>query len=200
MLAAGMLTVLVWGGCSVEKHYALLSFFFDGVPEPATPEEQALAQRAGERPLPGGGQLVSAHTAFLDRRCAECHGDRASFGFTTTGFSDLDARVCAKCHAGVEQAPHPHGPVAAGVCLACHDPHASRYPLLLVDTSPALCLSCHQHELEGSLATPIHADLSRDCLECHNGHGSDRPYLLRPPDTWAADIPPPPPDPAEPET
>jgi predicted CXXCH cytochrome family protein len=185
-VVAGALLILVWGGCSVEKHYALLSFFFDGVPEPLTPEMQALAERTGGSRLTAG-RMASAHTAFLDRRCAECHGDQADFGFTTTGFSALGNETCLRCHDQKTQPPtFLHGPVALGACLVCHDAHASLYPVLLVKPSPALCLDCHEPEVRGSTSTPGHEDLSRDCLECHYGHGGEQHYLLRPradPDT-----------------
>ena len=178
-MVAGALLILVWGGCSVEKHYELLSFFFDGVPEPLPPEVQGLAQGAGGSRLVAG-RMVSAHTAYLDRRCAACHGDQANFGFTTTGFSDLGNEACLRCHDQEAEPPaFLHGPVALGACLVCHDAHASSYPVLLVKPSPALCLDCHGPELQGATSTPVHANLSRDCLECHYGHGGEQRYLLR---------------------
>jgi predicted CXXCH cytochrome family protein len=179
-LVAGALLILVWGGCSVEKHYELLSFFFDGVPEPLTPEMQALADRAGGGSRLTAGRMASAHTAYLDRRCVECHGDQANFGFTTTGFSDLGEQACLRCHDQEAKPPaFEHGPVALGACLVCHDAHASLYPVLLVKPSPALCLDCHDPQLGGVPSTPGHEDPSRDCLECHYGHGGERHYLLR---------------------
>jgi len=178
-VVAGALVILVWGGCSVEKNYELLSFFFDGVPEPPSPEMQALAEHVGRSRLTPG-RVGSAHTAFLDRRCTECHGDQANFGFTTTGFAELGNEACPRCH---DQVARPraflHGPVASGVCLDCHHAHSSIYPVLLRKRSPALCLNCHVLASQGAPSTPAHEDLGRDCLECHHGHGSEQQYLLR---------------------
>ena len=200
LLVACALVSLIWGGCSVEKHYELLSFFFDGVPEPPPPGTQRLAQGAGGSRLVAA-RTVSAHTAYLDRRCADCHGDQGNFGFTTSGFSDLGEDACLRCH---EQEAEPpaflHGPVALGACLVCHDAHASSYPVLLVKPSPALCLECHEPELQGAPSTPDHEDLSRDCLECHYGHGSEQRYLLRPSVNWVRGNAPPAVSPADPDT
>ncbi len=182
--------VLVWGGCSVEQNYALLSFFFDGVPSPPSDERRPVGEAAGGPLAPA--RRVSMHTAFADRRCAECHGDRARFGFATEGFSDLDDSTCLRCHDYVlQEHAFLHGPVAAAACLACHHPHESRHPLLLVDASPALCLECHQPQIQGAPLSGVHTDLDRNCLECHHGHGGADRHLLRPP-TPIADARPPP--------
>ncbi len=184
-----LLAVTVWGGCSVEKHYEVLSFFFDGVPPPATPEEQALAEGTVSGPgrTPGVSGIVSAHQAYLDRRCALCHGDQANFGFTTSGFSDIGGDACLECHPSVlEDLRVLHGPVAVNACVACHDPHVSAYPKLLTAASPHLCLQCHQAELQGVPPNEYHQDTTRDCLDCHEAHGGDLPFLLKPADTWSA--------------
>lgn len=182
--AAFAALLCVWAGCSVDEHYKLLSFFFDGVPPPLTPEQRAEAARRGGAAA-GAARMVSSHPAYVAHRCAECHGDRSSFGFTTTGFTDLDAGACVSCHGDMSSTPHVHGPVAAGNCLWCHVPHESQYPHLLIIDSPALCLRCHQLELDNVAVSPAHENLGRNCLECHYAHGGDDPYFLRPADTWS---------------
>lgn len=179
IVAAAAATVL-WSACSVEKDYETLSFFFDGVPESGS--EEAADGAGGAAGISGAGTgPVSSHSAYVDRRCESCHGDRASFGFYTTGFSDLGDDTCLPCHSDVDQGfDQVHGPVAAGLCLGCHEAHISRYPKLLVDASPSLCLGCHGTELDQSpRPSPAHADLGRDCLDCHGGHGGSGTYLLR---------------------
>lgn len=173
------LALAVWGGCSVEKNYKVLSFFFDGVPNPNEGGSQA-----GARPAGGGafvaGTMVSAHTAYLDHRCVQCHGDQAQFGFATSGFSNLDELICVTCHYQLlEGMAFTHGPVAAGMCLTCHDPHASPYPALLKETGPALCVKCHDLAASEDPIIPEHEDLGRNCLDCHYGHGGELPYLLK---------------------
>jgi predicted CXXCH cytochrome family protein len=179
------IAVAAFAGCSIEKHHELLSFFFDGVPEPVAYGPEA----AGGGPGPGGrvaaSQIVSSHSAFTERRCEDCHGETGGFGLVVTGFSELDATVCRNCHGEIQGAyPRTHGPVAARECLWCHWPHESPNPYLLVEAPPDLCLGCHGFELRGLPQPPEHEDLGRDCLDCHRGHGSERPYFLKPPDTW----------------
>jgi predicted CXXCH cytochrome family protein len=172
---------LIWGGCSVEKHYDVLNFFFDGVPEPVSEETGAAGTVGGGRGTAGGGP-VSSHSAYIARRCETCHGDRASFSFVTSGFSDVDDAVCMQCHQEVVDAElRLHGPVAVQACLFCHQPHVSPHPNLLVDASPGLCLRCHLPEVQGAPSSQAHEDLTRDCLECHFGHGGSDRYYLRPP-------------------
>lgn len=177
-------TLLAWGGCSVEKNYKVLSFFFDGVPEPASVQRQAAAEReGGSRVIPK--TVVSWHTAYVERRCSACHGDKTSFGFTTSGFADLDGHACGKCHPDATAAPFPHGPVAAFQCTACHEPHEAGYPHLLIAASPQLCLRCHGNEFGDEPPESVHGDLARDCLLCHLAHGGDNGSFLRPRETWA---------------
>ena len=171
--------VIVVAGCSVEKNHELLSFFFDGVPEPGTGVPGAAgAAGTGGRPAPR--PIVSSHSAFRERRCEDCHGETGGFGLVVTGFSDLDATVCRNCHGQVlEQYPRMHGPVAAQECLWCHWPHESTNPYLLAQAPPDLCLGCHGFELRGLPQPPEHADLGRDCLDCHRGHGGPQRYFLK---------------------
>lgn len=175
---------IVWSGCDVDRNHGTLSFFFDGVPEPAptmvdgAPGSSPFGRAS--RVSPGGA--VSAHSAYLERRCTECHGERARFGFTTDGFANMGADTCIDCHEPALDMRLLHGPVAIGECLMCHEAHVSANPLLLIEPSPALCLACHDQEMLAEGPTPHHADLARDCLDCHHGHGGDEPYFLRPPE------------------
>jgi predicted CXXCH cytochrome family protein len=176
-----LLAAATWGGCSVEEHYALLSVFFDGVPDPN--------QKAGVGRRTGGGLVIqSAHTAFADRRCSECHGETGRFTFSVSGFTGLDGTVCLRCHADVpSEHEHMHGPVAAKACLWCHDPHESQFEHLLKTTSPAMCLDCHQFHLDGQFQIPEHEDLERDCMDCHDPHGGIDRFFLKPPEAEASD-------------
>ncbi len=181
LTAAALLFAVLgtWAGCSIEQHYGVLSFFFDGVPQPGSATIATGDVGPSGRRVPGTPALtLSAHAAYAERRCEECHGPSTNFGFVVSGFSELGNETCAGCHDDVQRTwPRVHGPVAAGDCLWCHQPHESRFPALLVRGSPDLCLQCHLFELEESLSAP-HEDLQRDCLSCHRGHGGDNPYFL----------------------
>lgn len=180
LLLAG---VAAWTACSVEKNYELLNFFFDGVPAPAAISDGAPTGRT--RPGgPAAAVRVSAHTAYLQRRCAACHGDSARFGLFASGFTQLDASVCMQCHEPVLTAyPRVHGPVAAEACLWCHQPHESPYAFLLAAPSPDVCMRCHRLQMIEEAPQPHHEDLHRDCLDCHLGHGGPDRYFLRPAET-----------------
>jgi predicted CXXCH cytochrome family protein len=179
---AAVAVVIVLAGCNAEKHYELLSFFFDGVPEPGS-AAGAPGTPLGQ-PGPGGRArrlaTVSAHSAYAERRCENCHGDTGGFGLVVSGFSQLGADVCRSCHTEVlTEYPRTHGPVAAQECLWCHRAHESPYPRLLAQPSPDLCLGCHGFELRSLPQPPEHEDLGRNCLDCHHGHGGQQRYFLR---------------------
>ena len=60
-----------------------------------------------------------------------------------------------------------HDPFGKANFSACHEPHSSERPALLVDSEAAVCESCH----ENALAThefPGAADFA--CGDCHDPH------------------------------
>lgn len=90
----------------------------------------------------------------------------------------------AGCHQGIAAGEKVHAPVAAGNCRACHLPHGSAAPHLLVKAVPELCLDCHDAIANRMmLAKSRHAPLyrKRSCLECHVVHASPHPSLLSAP-------------------
>jgi predicted CXXCH cytochrome family protein len=183
-LIAVALAAAAWGGCSAEKHYQLLSFFFDGVPEPGGGPGAAGPIQAGPGAI-GVLAVVSSHPDYVDGRCQECHGESAALGLAVNWFSELDSTSCAACHdPALDVYPYRHGPVAANECLWCHEAHESTYPYLLVAESPDMCLACHRFELLGFPQPPEHDDLGRDCLDCHHAHGGDEKYFLKPREAW----------------
>jgi predicted CXXCH cytochrome family protein len=169
-----LLLAVIWLGCSVEKHYKLLSFFFDGVPDPAL---VAAGRTELERVRAAGGTIY-AHEPYAQERCDECHRDsRGSM------LIKVPPTVCGNCHTGVgEQHRFVHGPVAAGACLWCHAPHESTTKSLLRASAVQLCSQCHSQTLGTQRSTiPEHSDPERNCLDCHYGHGgSDRFFLTYP--------------------
>jgi predicted CXXCH cytochrome family protein len=156
-------------GCSQQKRYELLTFFFDGVPAPAGVDT-------------GGAQLVShLHKPYADGQCASCHGTddmEMSIGRAVT-IAEISSNVCLKCHEKVRASyPVMHGPVAAAECLICHAPHESPVAHVLRAPAPTLCAQCHTPENMQS-DRPEHKDMSADCLGCHSGHGGATHGLLR---------------------
>ncbi len=93
-----------------------------------------------------------------------------------------------------------HGPVAAGKCMDCHDPHASDNAGLLKKEPAALCLDCHAdvkkkphvdrrvlrrrapagRREEGEAAEdPLRRGKPFYCASCHEPHRSELPRLNR---------------------
>ncbi len=111
------------------------------------------------------------HPGFLEGECGECHDGGAGGGMAPGSHPDL----CHSCHDRKDEARFLHGPVGAGQCTFCHDPHGSSEPAFLSAGGGKLCRSCHDQP--GSSA---HMKDSREraCTECHNPHGSGKKFFL----------------------
>jgi predicted CXXCH cytochrome family protein len=157
-------------GCSIEKNYKVLSFFFDGVPNPDAMKNASAAERqAAMRQSP----TYVVHAPFAQEKCDQCHAGMQ--------FGQLSSAVCLKCHAEKPgQHEFMHGPVAAGACLWCHSPHESAFASLLKQDARSTCVQCHAPGMLHSTRVPEHADAARSCLDCHDGHGGSVRYFLRP--------------------
>lgn len=162
----------LWFGCSPKKHYKLLSFFFDGVPNPDDPQSSAAGPGGRGRPA----LLSVMHAPYQQNKCDACHTSRNAFEIISTPGEDK----CFACHEKVkDQHAFLHGPVAANRCLWCHDPHRSNVPSLLRVAAGRLCRECHTQELLDP-SVPEHLDEKKDCLQCHAGHGGSDRYFLKP--------------------
>ncbi len=78
--------------------------------------------------------------------------------------------VCTDCH-DVTPKLSAHEPVRRGRCVACHSPHASSRPHLLVKEGAGLCVRCHDRG--AAKWKKIHADAGAegmDCFDCHDAH------------------------------
>ncbi|GMU21889.1 MAG: hypothetical protein AMXMBFR13_19770 [Phycisphaerae bacterium] len=186
LLSSAVLSVVTLvAACSdPQSRYRVLSFFFDGVPEPGaappprgyqprlSPAAQAMAGAAEERPA--AIPLTYSHVPYRDNRCDVCHNPGSGLLFRTA-----QEGLCRKCHPDVPgEVPFVHGPVAVDDCLACHSPHAAAWPGLLVQDPAKLCLRCH---VRAELTTgPHHATIdTRACGDCHKPHGGADRFFLR---------------------
>ena len=178
IVAAGVCAAVVgWAGCSAERDYKTLSFFFDGVPDPhakaatrvSTDEIAEMSPEARKR-LP----VRSIHKPYADEQCTACHAQTAQVFAVAQ-----DSNMCMTCHKPVlDEYPVMHGPIVGKACLWCHEPHESASPNLLKTTGAALCAQCHERELL-SRKTPGHLSESGSCLDCHTGHGGHKAPFLR---------------------
>lgn len=158
-------------GCSPQKRYEVLTFFFDGVPTPGGMDVRDES----------GALVTHLHEPYAAGKCGECHGsdDLEMSIARPVNISDIPSTVCLKCH---QQVPDEyrlmHGPVAAAECSFCHSAHESSIPHLLKGRAPSICAQCHSAETM-TADRPEHKDLAADCLTCHVGHGSHSRGLLR---------------------
>ena len=164
------LGILVDTGCTVTKdNYELMSFFFDGVPDPST--------IAGGAARPGDATLMAmvvSHKPFAENKCEACHKTRYRP-------SRNDGSACLGCHDKVmTQHAWTHGAVAGGACLWCHSPHESARRWLLRGPDRKVCALCHAATLTDGSTVPAHADETMSCVACHFGHGGDNSLMLKP--------------------
>jgi predicted CXXCH cytochrome family protein len=84
-------------------------------------------------------------------------------------------QLCLQCHVFPHSATdYVHGPLAAGGCTVCHEPHSSPNRYLLVSDSEAFCFHCHDRERMRD-----HAGGEPRCTSCHDAHMSAKKFLLR---------------------
>ncbi len=186
LFAVGLLSLAC--GCDQTTRYKVLSTIFDGVPNPPPPEqvcedyaqermaslreELISGQQAGSKDTAGQG---SEHPPYQEKKCNDCHDRKTESGFVTATKRDL----CFHCHVDFIQGSFVHGPVAVRDCLACHDPHSSRYPSLLKVEKSELCATCHR---EKRLAADLHDKAighKMQCTDCHDPHDGNARYFLK---------------------
>ncbi len=114
-------------------------------------------------------------------RCTDCHQPHSGIDarqVRTTSFGDSP---CLKCHTDKEGPfVFEHAPVVIRDCQACHQPHGSNNPKMLVRaTVRAVCLECHttSHGVLGASPPAFHDIRSprfQNCTTCHvKIHGSN---------------------------
>ena len=146
--------------------------------------------------------LYYSHPVWFNGQCDPCHQSGRVFAFQTaagTGATPKERifypgggmpgqlkaakeRLCGGCHSdrtalrAIRDQLWLHNTTAKGECLACHDPHQSKYPSVLRKPAEKICLTCHSEN--GLAGLPLHPVTDRDCLGCHNPHlGKDRKLL-----------------------
>ena len=108
-LALAALLAACAAGCSPRKRYQVLSFFFDGVPNPDAPRGPAGAARRSAR----GNQTLYVHKPFAEEKCNSCHLNSEDI-FTR---ANIRPNACLDCHAAVQtEHAQMHGPVVNTLC------------------------------------------------------------------------------------
>ncbi|NOX85830.1 MAG: hypothetical protein GXO86_07695 [Chlorobi bacterium] len=113
------------------------------------------------------------HPPYQEKECANCH-NQGQMGKLLEPLPGL----CYQCHESFgDQYQVLHGPVDAGFCTQCHNPHMSKNKFLLIRTGQNLCLNCHLSK--DVFKNEAHSDIEdADCTECHNPHGGEDRFIL----------------------
>jgi predicted CXXCH cytochrome family protein len=95
----------------------------------------------------------------------------------------VDSKKCLECHEDKTKAKAVHSAMATG-CLSCHEVRVNKdttHIKLITATPSALCFTCHEDKKPGNIKGTVHSPAVRDCLSCHDPHGSDnKNQLLKP--------------------
>ncbi|NOZ77982.1 MAG: hypothetical protein GXP48_02135 [Acidobacteria bacterium] len=121
------------------------------------------------------------HPPFGAGECDACHRKPFAGRVRLRAFG---AKVCTACHGEIinPKAVSIHPALDRRrnrkVCVACHDPHMSDNPSLLIVTGPDLCKKCHPGIVKAARADTGHPAASEDCTNCHKPHDASQPNLL----------------------
>ncbi len=128
---------------------------------------------------PKGYKRFYVHGNPVALDCKECHKQRrGQYDFKKIVPSRANCTT-GKCHANMGKAAHVHGPVGAGVCISCHNPHGSFNPRAMERTGQDLCLVCHQAKQQEFNDSVVHEPVKDGCVDCHNPHESPMRFQLR---------------------
>ena len=160
--------------CAPKARYNVLSFLFDGVPDlelevyVAPGDSLLLTSLSADSMLAEISVKPSIfyHYPYQEKECMMCHNPE-SVGSLMSPEPDL----CYLCHEDFSYSfANLHGPVEAGYCSICHEPHMSKYEKLLQLRGNGLCLKCHV-EFKDKQPEFHHPVDDNNCVTCHNPHG-----------------------------
>jgi predicted CXXCH cytochrome family protein len=129
------------------------------------------------------------HSTTINRQCLTCHQQFVKpwrIGFPVSKTEEL----CLGCHTGKKAwrtQKSIHGPMNAGGCTLCHNPHGGTFRhQLWAEGSTALCIACHSDKeglLDAKRSVPfVHGIIvGAGCLACHDPHASGNDFLVTKP-------------------
>jgi predicted CXXCH cytochrome family protein len=141
-----------------------------------TPEKSL---KKGQK-APDGYKRFYVHSKAGELNCKECHSfRRGKFNFSRVSPARSNCTT-GECHPKMgKDAAHVHGPVGAGVCISCHNPHGSFEPLQMERTGQELCVVCHEAKREEFDKDVVHPPVEDGCVDCHDPHQSPMRFQLR---------------------
>lgn len=117
----------------------------------------------------------------LDReaQCEDCHELKGD-GFSYKRFVPSTTCTTAQCHAQMGKGKFVHGPVGSGECFACHNPHGTPNPKIVMRPAGEGCYLCHDTEMKEFKGQVVHPPVSEgECIECHDPHQSELKFQLK---------------------
>ncbi|MCL7489603.1 MAG: cytochrome c3 family protein [Desulfobulbaceae bacterium] len=129
---------------------------------------------------PKGYQRYYLHAGVKALDCKECHRfRRGKYDFTRNVPARSDCTT-AKCHGNkMATQEYVHGPVGAGVCISCHNPHGSFRDNQLARDDRGMCMICHEAKEEEFNKKVVHAPVEDGCSSCHDPHQSPLRFQLK---------------------
>jgi predicted CXXCH cytochrome family protein len=176
-----VLTILLLAGCDEGEKHRVLTFFFDGVPPLHGEASVTTSSDLKAKSFAAATPVQNWHVHEPVKDCTQCHGRQTRRGTSSKVQLVADPpQLCYQCHSRFTTLEGwVHGPVAAGDCLLCHEPHRTRNEFLLAKPVPELCYQCH--EVRAIHTIDRHDEPSyAHCIDCHDGHASTTRFLLRP--------------------
>jgi len=173
-----LLSIAMLATCSPTTQYNVLSFVFDGVPDPNYVEKEDTLLVANNNQITEvkENKLISDkyfHEPYKERDCFMCHDE-----VQKSRLNQEQPDLCYYCHEDFnDKYKVLHGPVAGGFCTECHTAHMGDYDKVLLREGQDLCLTCHRSK--DVFKNENHADLDgASCTDCHNPHGGDDRFLF----------------------
>lgn len=198
---------LFGSGCDKHSKQRVLTFFFTGVPTLEEKKKDEIAEaKAGEAEEEKKKTEVIRELKFFvhgpkaANECFQCHDSSRSVSFRIASKKkarDISSsrpavsgrivvplkKLCVECHiaksaqTAYEKRLVMHGPLAAGSCTFCHNPHQSRFQYMLIkENTLDLCTECHS---TGYLAETEEHKKGKDCISCHNPHFGKNSFMLK---------------------
>jgi predicted CXXCH cytochrome family protein len=127
-----------------------------------------------------GYKRYYVHSGVKSMNCKDCHKfRRGKFDFKRNVPARADCTT-SKCHDNkMAKQEYVHGPVGAGVCISCHNPHGSFRTKQLARDDRTLCLVCHQAKEEEFNKKVVHPPVEEGCTTCHDPHQSAKRFQLK---------------------
>ena len=130
-------------------------------------------------------EVAWQHSPVSSKLCLTCHQQSVKpwrIGFPVGKIED----ICFACHNAKSKWPsrkYVHGPLIAGGCTVCHNPHGGdNRNYLWAENSLELCIACHSdkdHLLSKDQRLPYVHGLGVSCVMCHDAHATDNIFMLQ---------------------